>query len=92
METTMQVKSRYTATATTTENKKRHQTGTVIKKSKVREKSHAVTKVFANVRVVPATAQQRYSRPTILPSTLVGQKRTIFIFPARLPQPEHISA
>lgn len=59
METPMRTKSQCMTIVTTTENKKRHQMGTVIKKSKAREKNHAVTKVFVNARVVPATAQAR---------------------------------
>jgi hypothetical protein len=92
METTMQIKSRCMAIVTTTENKKPHQTGAVIKKSKAREKNHAATKVFANVRVIPATAPPRYSLPTLLHSTFLNQKRNIFVFPARLRQQECISA
>jgi hypothetical protein len=61
------------AIVTTTENKKRHQTGTVIKKSKAQEKNHAVTKVSVNVRVVPATAQPRYSTQTLLHFTSSNQ-------------------
>jgi|GEM_PF-3327859 len=92
MGTTMQIKSRRMAIVITTENKMAHQTGAVIKKGKAREKNHAVTKVFANVLVVPATALPRYSLPTSLHSTFLNQKRNIFGFPARLRQQECISA
>lgn len=92
METTMQIRSQCMTIVTTTENKKRRQMGTVIKKSKAREKNHAVTKVSVNVRVVPATAQPRYSTQTLLHFISLKQKRTISVFPARQRQQECISA